>query len=54
MTGTHTHGSPSPGTQPPPGRHTNVLDSFEVPYAHLQGAGLCDKQSYSPAETVPT
>ncbi len=33
MSGTHTHGSPSPGTQPPPGRQTNVLDSFDVPYA---------------------
>lgn len=33
MSGTHTHGSPSPGTQPPPGQQSNVLDSFDVPYA---------------------
>ena len=33
MTGTHTHGSPSPGAVPVPGRSTNVLDSFDVPYA---------------------
>jgi neutral ceramidase len=33
MSGTHTHGSPSPGTKPPPGRQSNVLDSFDVAYA---------------------
>jgi neutral ceramidase len=33
MTGTHTHGSPSPGAVPVPGRSTNVLDSFDVSYA---------------------
>ena len=33
MTGTHTHGSPSPGAVPVPGRSTNVLDSYDVPYA---------------------
>ncbi|MGC9348437.1 MAG: neutral/alkaline non-lysosomal ceramidase N-terminal domain-containing protein [Anaerolineae bacterium] len=33
MTGTHTHGSPSPGAVPLPGRSTNVLDSFDVSYA---------------------
>jgi hypothetical protein len=33
MTGTHTHGSPSPGAVPVPGKSTNVLDSFDVLYA---------------------
>lgn len=40
MSGTHTHGSPSPGTKPAPGRQSNVLDSFDVPYAERIKEGV--------------
>jgi neutral ceramidase len=40
MSGTHTHGSPSPGTKPPPGRQSNVLDSFDIPYAERIKEGV--------------
>ncbi len=53
MSATHTHGSPSPGAQPVPGRQTNVLDSFDVPYAERIKQGVFEAVRQANAKLQP-
>ena len=53
MSGTHTHGSPSPGAIPVPGRQSNVLDSFDVPYAERIKEGVFEAVHQANAKLQP-
>lgn len=53
MSGTHTHGSPSPGARPVPGRKTNVLDSFDVAYAERIKQGVFEAVIQAKAKLQP-
>jgi hypothetical protein len=53
MSGTHTHGSPSPGTKPPLGRQSNVLDSFDVSYAEWIKRGVFEAVRQANAKLEP-
>ncbi len=53
MSGTHTHGSPSPGAKPVPGRQSNVLDSFDIPYAERIKEGIFEAVYQANAKLQP-
>ena len=53
MSGTHTHGSPSPGAKPAPGQQSNVLDSFDIPYAERIKQGVFEAVCLANAKLQP-
>lgn len=53
MSGTHTHGSPSPGAKPATGQQSNVLDSFDIPYAERIKQGVFEAVRQANAKLQP-
>jgi neutral ceramidase len=53
MSGTHTHASPSPGAKPAPGQQSNVLDSFDIPYAERTKQGVFEAVRQANANLQP-